>query len=83
MGDVSYPAMCRDGHAEVRYGYDAEGLALRNRETCPVCTLRDALREISKGQGPYSRDPLTHAGNCIEDMRGIALAALSMEVPRV
>lgn len=34
------PAMCRDDHAEVHYGYDAEGLRLREAETCPVCDAR-------------------------------------------
>ena len=39
--------------------------------------LRDALREIEKGEGAYSRDPLTHAENCIESMRRIARNALA------
>ena len=36
----SYPAMCRDGHAEVRYGYDEDGSRLRDSEDCPVCYAR-------------------------------------------
>ena len=39
--------------------------------------LREALSEISKGQGAFSRDPLTFAKNCIEDMTKIAHDALS------
>lgn len=39
----------------------------------------DALREISQGAGRYSRDPLTHASNCIEDMKQLASDALSSE----
>ena len=39
--------------------------------------LVEALREIAKGEGEYSFDPLTHAGNTIESMIEIALAALA------
>ena len=38
--------------------------------------LKGALREISKGEGRYNRDPLTHADNCIDDMKALAVAAL-------
>lgn len=41
-----------------------------------ITELEAALREIAKGAGAYSRDPLTHAHNCIEDMKGIATKAL-------
>jgi hypothetical protein len=47
---------------------------------CPNCryvaTLQEALSEIEKGEGRYSRDPLTHASNTIEDMRELARAAV-------
>ena len=33
---------------------------------------RHYLREIKKGAGPYSRDPLEHAGNTIEAMKADA-----------
>lgn len=36
-----------------------------------------ALREITKREGRFSRDPLEHASNTIEDMAAIADAALS------
>jgi len=35
------------------------------------------LEEIEKGEGRFSRDPLTHADNCIEDMKSIARAAIA------
>ena len=38
--------------------------------------LRAALSEISKGEGAFSRDPLTHATNTIESMKQIALDEL-------
>jgi len=46
----------------------SEGLRTKNLEA--------ALREIAKGAGPFSRDPLTHAFNCIESMKAIAVEAL-------
>jgi hypothetical protein len=39
--------------------------------------LTAALREIAKGEGAFSRDPLTHAGNCIEYMKRLAVRALA------
>jgi len=41
-----------------------------------IARLRDALGEISKGAGPFSHDPLTHARDCIECMKATAAAAL-------
>ena len=41
--------------------------------------LRKALEEIAKGEGRFSRDPLTHANNTVQDMKAIALAALNPE----
>ena len=38
--------------------------------------LRGALEEIAKGEGPFSRDPLTHASNTIDAMKELARAAL-------
>ena len=38
--------------------------------------LEEALRQIAKGEGPFSRDPLTHAANCVENMQKIAIDAL-------
>lgn len=41
-----------------------------------IAVLEAALREIEKGEGPFSRDPLTFATNCIESMKELARTAL-------
>jgi hypothetical protein len=38
--------------------------------------LVDALEQIKKGEGAFSRDPLEHAGNVIEESRRLATEAL-------
>ncbi len=38
--------------------------------------LREALKEIARGEGAFSRDHLKHAENCIENMKVIAKQAL-------
>jgi len=38
--------------------------------------LRQALAEIAKGEGAFSRDPLTHASNTIDNMKRLAEQAL-------
>lgn len=38
--------------------------------------LLEALKEIAKGEGAFSRDPLKHASNTIENMIGIAEKAI-------
>lgn len=35
-----------------------------------------ALKEISEGKGAYSRDPLKHAENVIEESKALAVGAL-------
>jgi hypothetical protein len=35
----------------------------------------EALEAIQRGEGPYDRDPLTHASNCIEAMQAEASRA--------
>ena len=37
---------------------------------------REALAQIATGAGPFNRDPLKHAENCIESMKSVARAAL-------
>ncbi len=37
----------------------------------------EALEQIVEGAGPFSRDPLEHASNCINAMKAAALAALA------
>ena len=39
--------------------------------------LKAAMTEIAKGDGAFNRDRLTHADNCIENMKSIADAALA------
>lgn len=39
--------------------------------------MAEALKEITKGAGPFSLDPLTHAENTIEAMKETAREALS------
>ena len=43
----------------------------------PRADLLDALKEIAKMEGPYSRDPLTHAENVIENLTNIANKAIA------
>jgi hypothetical protein len=63
---------------------------LRDWLICPTCAaaelaklreknsvLREALEEIAKGEGAFSRDPLTHAANCID--RAVATAKKVLE----
>ena len=40
--------------------------------------LVGALEKITMGEGAFSRDPLTHAENCIDDMKALARAALAL-----
>ena len=42
--------------------------------------LKRALKEISKGEGAYSLDPLTHAANTIESMKETAKCALEQDL---
>ncbi len=39
--------------------------------------LRAEFEEIAKTEGPFNRDPLQHAINCIENMAEIARAAIA------
>ena len=41
------------------------------RAEAQVRGLREALKQIEKKEGRYSRDPLTHAGNAVEDMASL------------
>lgn len=45
--------------------------------------LKQALVEITKGEGAYSKDPLKHAENCINNMIKIATDALSKVAPPI
>lgn len=62
---------------------EIEQLHARIRELeAQAAGMRAALEEISRGEGRYSRDPLEHADNCIENMKAIANAALSPDAGR-
>jgi Lar family restriction alleviation protein len=41
--------------------------------------LKMTLKKISEGVGAFSRDPLTHVFNCIENMKDIVLKALEVK----
>ncbi len=71
---------------------DAERLIMPNPFKCGTCDaktnelaernrLREALEEIAKGEGRFSRDPFQHAQNTIEDMIAIAREALGAKQP--
>lgn len=63
-------------------GYLDAGVLL-NLGAARIKYLVAALEEVAKGMGPYSRDPLAHASNTIEDMKDIATKAVAgtWEVP--
>lgn len=61
----------------VRYDDHARIVAEKDAE---IERLREALVEITKKQGPYSRNQLEHADNCIERMAEVASKALNGEV---
>lgn len=44
-----------------------------------IAQFSTALKEIQKGEGRYSRDPLTHADNTIEDLIKLAEDAFIFE----
>jgi hypothetical protein len=54
-------------------------LAAHFRQANSSPQLVEALREITKGKGAYSTDPLRHAANCIEDMKQLARTALAAQ----
>jgi len=53
-----------------------EGAKANARLIASSPDLLAALEEIAKGEGAFSLDPLTHAGNTIENMKAIARAAI-------
>jgi hypothetical protein len=55
---------------------EALSIELFDKLKAELAALRAALQEIARGEGPFSRDPLTHAANTIEAMRECALSAL-------
>ena len=66
---------------QITYGEIPEDVAKANaRLIVTACNchadLLEALKEIAKGEGAYSQDPLTHAGNTITGMKNIATEAI-------
>lgn len=61
------------GDADVKH---VVAMVLEEPPYCAVNDLLAALKEIAKGEGRFSRDPLEHAANTIEDMKALALAAI-------
>ena len=55
---------------------DAERETVRRLEA-QVKRMREALQEISEGKGRFSRDHFEHCRNTVEDMKALAVAALS------
>ena len=47
-------------------------------ERAEVERLEGVLREIAKGEGPFSMDHMTHASNTIDAMRKLATDALGL-----
>ena len=42
-----------------------------------IAELEAVLTEIAKGEGAFSRDRLTHAENCVDNMKDLARNALA------
>ncbi len=66
------------GFGDGANGYNAHYVPCINvghKHDCLVAYLRTALFTIAQGRGRFSRDPMTHAENTIEDMKRIATAA--------
>lgn len=63
------------GSACTKYDGPIE-LSLEQRTRAALDAAVKALDEIKIGAGPYSLDPLVHAGNCVEAMKRLAVEAL-------
>ncbi len=62
------------GHvAECKTG---ESASIIEQLRARVAALSEALEQITKGEGRFSMDHLTHASNTIDDMKAIAREAL-------
>ncbi len=81
-----YARFCRiqkddDSNARVAQVFAASGDGEERDATAhliaSVTDLLEALQQIAKGEGRFSRDPLEHASSTIEDMKAIAEAAIA------
>ena len=68
-------AVVRDLLSEAAYR-GGEYVDTIDNQQAEIERLRKALQQISKGEGPFSRDPLTHASNTIDAMKAEAVEAL-------
>jgi hypothetical protein len=65
-----------DSDMATRRGEAAGGTVMKSPDQQRIDYLESALRKIAEKSGPYSKDPLEHADNCIENMARIAQGAL-------
>jgi len=74
---VGHHILCTDTkrayHNAFGSGWDARG----KHDAAERYAIQEALKRISKAEGRFSRDPLTHATNTIEDMVEIADAMIA------
>ena len=71
-GTIKKLTICRTDNPYM--GEQEQGANARLIAESPM--LLEALREIAKGEGAFSRDPLIHAGNTIDSMKSIAKTAI-------
>jgi len=63
---------------QIEYGEVPKEIARANANLIAAAPdMLEALKEIAKMEGPYSRDPLTHAENVIENLTNIANKAIA------
>ena len=67
---------CMDELADARVTEEQHVKRIAELEA-KLARCAEALKEIAEGAGAFSRDPLTHAANCIEAMKTTARAALA------
>lgn len=58
------------------YGEDAGPRRQLTMALASLPRMIEALDEISKGRGPFNRNPMVHAENTIEAMKALAVEAL-------
>jgi hypothetical protein len=75
---VAIPSMYKVVASTGMAGADDESESIANAQLIAAAPeMYEALKQIAKGEGRYSQDPLTHASNTIDDMKELAKAALA------